>query len=434
MSLPLEMRLLGVADWVIRALGLFEGPLRGDELARLAQRRTGLSDFGDRSFEAPLEILLQDYERSAELGLVGRLAARWDVVRFLTNLLRLREEEKRHPEILKQAIDRPIFIAGMPRSGSSFLHNLIAQDPGVFVPLCWQTIHPCPLPGERPGEVRRRVSLVDRQIGHFARMAPEFPAIHTLSARSAQECSEITAHVFRSRRFETTHQLAEYPRWLEAAGDLPGYQFHKRFLQHLQYRRGPGRWILKCPEHTFSLPSIRAVYPDAGIVFMHRDPGKVLQSVAKMTEVLRRPFTRHIDRLLIGRQVRDDWSRAAAIMVEAAARPQTGAGAILNIRYRQLTADPIATVQAFYQHFALPMSEEVEGRFRRFVADRHSGAYGKVQYRPEEFGLDVRMEARRFHDYIERFAVESEGSAEDSGGEGRGSLVGIPATSPSGAY
>jgi len=434
MSLPLEMRLLGVADRVIRALGLFEGPLRGGDLARLAQRRTGLSDFGDSSFEEPLEVLLQDYERSADLGLVGRLAARWDVVRFLTNLLRLREEEKRHPEILDQAIDRPIFIAGMPRSGSTFLHNLVAQDPSVFIPFCWQTIHPCPLPGERPGEVGRRVGLVDRQIGKFARMAPEFPSIHRLTARSAQECSEITAHVFRSHRFDTTHQLAEYPRWLEAAGDLPGYQFHKRFLQHLQYRRGPGRWILKCPEHTFSLPSIRAVYPDAGFVFMHRDPVKVLQSVAKMTEVVRRPFTRHIDRFLIGRQVRDDWSRAAAIMVEAAARPQSGTSAILNIRYRQLTADPIATARALYEHFALPMSEGADSGFSRFVADRHNGAYGKVQYRPEEFGLDSRTEARRFRDYIECFAIESEGSAEESGGEGRRSLIGMPATSARGAF
>jgi hypothetical protein len=434
MSLPLEMRLLGLADRVIRALGLFEGPLRAEELARLAQRRTGLSDFGHSSFEEPLEVLLQDYERSADLGLVGRQAARWDVVRFLTNLLRLREEEKRHPEILDQAIDRPIFIAGMPRSGSSFLHNLIAQDPGVFVPFCWQTIHPCPLPGERPGEVSRRVGLVDRQIGKFARMAPEFPAIHPFTARSAQECSEITAHVFRSRRFETTHQLAEYPRWLEAAGDLPGYAFHKRFLQHLQYRRGPGRWILKCPEHTFSLPSIRAVYPDAGFVFMHRDPVKVLQSVAKMTEVVRRPFTRHIDRLLIGRQVRDDWSRAAAIMVEAAAGSQTEPSAILNIGYRQLTADPMATVRTFYEHFALPLGEEAASGFRRFVADRHSGAYGKVHYRPEEFGLDSRTEAGRFRDYIECFAIESEGSAGESGGEGRRSLVGMPVTSASGAF
>src|SRR5579871_2606438 len=196
MSPPLEMRLLAMADRLVQALGLFERPLRGQELARLAQRRTGLSDFGGTSFEQPLDVLLQDYERSAELVLVGRLAARWDVVRFLSNLLRLCEKEKRHPEILDQAIEKPIFIAGMPRSGSSFLHNLIAQDSGVFVPFCWQTIHPCPLPGEGPGEVSRRVGLVDRQIAKFSRMAPEFPAIHPFTARSAQECSEITAHVF----------------------------------------------------------------------------------------------------------------------------------------------------------------------------------------------------------------------------------------------
>jgi len=149
---------------------------------------------------------------------------------------------------------------------------------------------------------------------------------------------------------------------------------------------------------------------------------------------VRRPFTRHIDRLRIGLQVRDDWSRAAAIMVEAAANSRSAADAILNIRYRQLTQDPIAAVRAFYEHFALPMGEDVAGRFRRFIADRHNGAYGKVRYRPEEYGLDPRTEARRFRDYVECFAIEGEGGHEESDDEGRRSLAGMPATSPSGAF
>jgi len=375
---------------------------------RLAIRRTGLTDFGDSSFEEPLEVLLRDYERAADLSLFGRIAARWDMLRFLSNLLRLREQERRFPEILQQPIVKPIFITGMPRSGSSFLHNLLAQDSSIFAPLCWETIHPCRLPGEADENPGRRQKMVDRTLAGFNQVAPELGALHPLTARSTQECSEISAHVFRSRRFETTHRLPDYRVWLERAGDLSAYRFHKRFLQHLQYRRGRGRWIVKCPEHIFSLDSIRAVYPDASFVFMHRDPHEVLQSLAKLTEVLRRPFTRSIDRFQIGRQVSDNWARGVDLMVQADAKSRGSGRPILNIQYRQLIQQPLATAIALYEHFGVPISKEATGRLERFIAGRRNGGYGRNRYRPEEFGLDPQTVARRFRDYVACFTVAGE--------------------------
>jgi hypothetical protein len=399
----LDARMFRAADRIAGALGLFENPLRAEELARLAEKRTGLSDYGDRSFEEPLEVLLKDYHRMADLSLFGRMAARWDVLRFLSNLLQLREAERRHPEILEQ----PIVL---PRSGSSYLHNLLAQDPGIFVPLCWETIYPCPLPGEDKASRNLRPETVDRQLARFNRLAPELSALHPMTAYSAQECTEITAHVFRSLRFETTHLLADYPPWLERASDLPAYRFHKRFLQHLQFRKAPGRWILKCPEHIFSMDSVRAVYPDASFVFMHRSPIEVLQSVAKLTEVLRQPFTRHVDRLQIGRQVSDSWARGAELLVKADAMSRGSVHPILNIHHRQLIKDPLAAARALYEHFGLPIDEQTTGRLDRFIAGRRNGGYGLNRYRPEAFGLDPQTLARRFRDYTEYFAVESEGS------------------------
>ena len=135
----------------------------------------------------------------------------------------------------------------------------------------------------------------------FERLAPEFRGLHPLDATSPQECSEITAHVFRSLRFDTTYRIPTYRHWLDQASHVPAYRFHRRFLQHLQHQAPGGRWVVKCPEHLFALDAIRAVYPDARLVFVHRDPVKVLLSVAKLTEVLRRPFTRRLDRREIGR-------------------------------------------------------------------------------------------------------------------------------------
>ena len=253
--------------------------------------------------------------------------------------------------------------------------------------------------------------MAHRTLSGFNWVAPELGALHPLSAHSTQECSEISAHVFRSRRFETTHRLPRYRTWLERAGDLSAYRFHKRFLQHLQHRRGPGRWIVKCPEHVFSLDSIRTVYPDASFVFMHRDPLEVLRSLVKLTEVLRRPFTRSIDRFQIGRQFSDHWARGGDLMVEADAESQGTDRPILNIQHRQLIQQPLATAKALYKHFGVPIGVEATGRLERFIAGRRNGGYGRNRYRPEEFGLVPQTVARRFRDYAAHFANDGENGA-----------------------
>ena len=173
-----------------------------------------------------------------------------------------------------------------------------------------------------------RPARVARQLRAFERLAPEFRALHPLDATSPQECSEITAHVFRSLRFDTTYRIPSYRHWLDQAGHLPAYRFHRRFLQHLQHQAPGGRWVVKCPDHLFALDAIRAVYPDARLVFVHRDPVKVLLSVAKLTEVVRRPFTRRLDPHEIGRQESARWLDGTQRMIAGRRRCRpAGAGA-----------------------------------------------------------------------------------------------------------
>src|SRR5215472_8906007 len=253
-------------------------PISADELIALAHRRTGLADFGETPFQAPLRRLLRACHEDANLSVVGRIATRWDVVRFLSNLLRLADEEKRSPEILAQPVARPIFISGLPRSGTTFLHSLLAEDPANLVPRVWQLIHPyAPRKAGRSHDLRAR--RVARQLRLFGLLAPDFRRMHPIDAASPQECSEITAHVFASLRFDTTYRIPSYRRWLDETGHVEAYRFHRRFLQHLQHQAaGGGRWVLKCPDHVFALAAIRTVYPDARLVFVHRDPLAVLLS------------------------------------------------------------------------------------------------------------------------------------------------------------
>ena len=372
-----------------------------------ARRRARLVDFGDFPFERPLRLLLQSCSEEADLSLFGGAALRWDTIRFLSNLLRLREEEKRAPEILDEPIARPLIIAGLPRSGTTFLHVLLTEDRANLVPRVWQLIHP--YPARTGGGRDRRPQRVARQLRMFQLLAPQFRRLHPIGANSPQECSEITAHLFASLRFDTTYRIPRYRQWLDDTGHLDAYRFHKRFLQHLQHQAGrAGHWVLKCPDHIFALPAIRAIYPDANLVFVHRDPVAVLASVARLTEVLRRPFTRRIDRAQIGREDSERWLAAAALMV-AAADEDSFTPPILHIHYSDLVADPLATVAVLYRHFGRSLDDAAAARIGRRVAANPSGGYGRRRAQLEDYGLDPAREHERYASYMARFGIVPEG-------------------------
>jgi hypothetical protein len=191
--MPLRTGLLRVIDTVSEAFGVLDRPLSAERLVASACRHAGYADFGDMSFMDPLRRFLAACDNEAELSLLGRIATRWDVERFLSNLLRFQSEEARAPAILEGPVTRPIFIAGLPRSGTTFLHRLLMQDPAANrAPLVWETIYPYADRHNRRSSVDDRVERVTRQLRTFERLAPEFRALHPLEANSSQECSEIT--------------------------------------------------------------------------------------------------------------------------------------------------------------------------------------------------------------------------------------------------
>jgi len=387
-----------------RTFGFLLPSLRPEGLIAGARKGSGLSDFGPVAFQDGLEAFLRACNDEAELSFFGRFATRWDVRRFLSNLLRLHDEESRAPRILEQRIERPIFIAGLPRSGTTFLHRLLAEDRTNRVPRVWELIHPYPAPGAiAAGDRRRRV---DRQLRMFQFLAPEFRRVHPIDADSPQECSEITAHVFASARFDTTYRIPGYRSWLQRNGHVEAYRFHKRFVQHLQHQAGGEcQWVFKCPDHVFALDAIRTVYPDARLVFVHRDPLRVLASNAHLTEVLRRPFTRRIDRQALGRQETEHWGAATELMIEAADR-QPFAEPILDIHHDDLVGAPLTAICRLYEHFGLDLDRDAARRIDRLVEANPRGGYGANQYRFDTYGIDPALERERFAPYVARFSVD----------------------------
>jgi hypothetical protein len=365
-----------------------------------ALRRVRRESFSDPSFAEPLKRLLKAYDEEADLSGFGRRAVRFDMMRCLGNLLRLDAAEENDPGILSRAVDRPIFITGLPRSATTFLHSLLSQDSANAVPYCWQLIYPYPARVSLLGMDLRRIR-VNLQLRLFHWLAPGLKDLHPLSADAPQECTDITAQVFQSLRFDNTHRIPSYQNWLDTYGHHAAFRFHRRFLQHLD---APGRrWVLKSPDHVFALDAIRAVYPDAQIVFLHRDPLRVVASCCKLAELLRRPFTRHIDRAEIGHQVSSRLIESAERMVASQAER------ILHLHYRQVVSAPVEAVNRLYRHCGLTLSPEAEQRMQVWLARPRRRP--RRTYSLAEFGLDAACLQDRFARYVKTFDVSAEWSA-----------------------
>jgi hypothetical protein len=381
--------------------------LDGSALLGKAQSRAGLEDFGEDGFSEALRRLLHSLEREAGLSLIGRIAARQDLVRVLTNRLRLVDSVKRRPEIAAEEIRRPLFVTGLPRTGTTLLQGLLAQDPTNRVPLHWELVYPPATPESPDHQVEARIAAAERQLRWFHRLQPDIRRIHPLGARLPEECLVITSLSFLSFQFQTTHRVPAYQKWLEA-GDLRNcYRWHRRMLQHLQYRCRGARWVLKAPAHLFGLPALFASYPDAGVIFTHREPLEVSPSLASLTTVLRRTFSDTVDPIAIGKEMTERWTdgiyRALRDRDAGCAPPAR----FFDVRYVDLTRDPIGTVRRIYTHYELPFMDVAEQRMRRFLADNPKDKHGKHRYSLADFGLERERESERYRVYRERFGLQA---------------------------
>jgi hypothetical protein len=382
-----------------------QAPLSGLEVGQLlesALRGSGREDFANRSFVPALKRLIEACRQEANLSRLGALALRHDVLRCLGNLLRFDELEARFPAVLAAPVRAPVFITGMPRSGTTFLHRLIVQDPRTIAPRLYHLVHPDVAHAGRTASFLRKLG-VRLQLALFRLIAPEFHALHPLGVDEPEECTDIMAQVFQSSRFESSYRVPSYGAWLHATGFLDAYGFHRRFLQHLQAHCPERRWVLKSPDHVFALDEMRAVYPDARLVLVHRDPVRVLASVAKLTQVMRTPFTRRVDPMEIGREVTASWIEGARRM---AALPSDGS--VLHLHYRWIVARPLDAVEAVYRHCGLTLSEEAQHRMLRRLDRMHAAGRPSRRYDLAAFGLNPHRLREEFRHYTDRFCVELE--------------------------
>jgi hypothetical protein len=428
------VRGLNLGGRTLRRLGVEPPSLDVDSLHRAAYRRASLSRYGEWEFAEPLERLLKSYRDEAALTTLGRITVRELIVSLLENLLHMEAERIANPAIERERVTAPVFIIGLPRTGTTHLHGLISQDPGNRTPLTWEVMYPAA--GRTPGDVARARAQTGTRLNWADRLAPEFMRIHPIAPDLPQECIAITAQVFMSIQFHTTHDVPSYQDWFEAASQRLGFDFHHRFLQHLQAKAtamdggsaanagavlrptamdggsaanagaicGRGsRWVLKAPGHLFALEGLLERYPDARIVHTHRDPLRVMASMASHATVLRRAFSDRADPRKIAADWADRWARALDKFL--AVRDRASPAQFLDVGFESIESDPLGTVERVYDFLGWPLTDEARAAMQGFLDANPKNKHGVHSYTLEQFGLSRTAEAARFRDYCERFRI-----------------------------
>jgi hypothetical protein len=400
---PFAIRALNGAGRLLRAAGLPVIRLEDRSLLERAAQATSLSDFGDPSFRAPLRLYLEALENEARLTVLGRVIARTDILRLLENRLHLIDAYQRYPEIGAGEIRRPIFILGLPRTGTSILHELMAQDPANRVPMTWEVHRVWPPPERATFDTDPRIAAVEKHLSGVDRILPGFKQMHPMGALLPQECVALTAHDFATMVFHTTHDVPSYQAWLEKADLRWVYASHRRQLQYLQWRCPAQRWVLKSPGHLWALESLLAVYPDARIIQTHRDPVEVIASLTSLVAYLRSMASDHIDPVQIGSDWAERLARGLRMTMEVRDRASLGSDRVFDVQFRSFLGNEIETIRRIYEHFDLQWTNEVESRMRRFLAANPRDKHGAHRYTLAHAGLDEEVERRRFAFYQERY-------------------------------
>ncbi len=384
--------------------------LTSASLVESARGATGLSDLGEAGWQEGLDRLLEDLDRSADLNDLGTTIVETDLTTYLANRLRIVDWRAAHPEVAQGAVERPVVIVGQPRTGTTILYDLLAQDPAHRAPLSWEVDLPVPPPEPDTHDLDPRIEESQAATDMVDLIIPGFTDFHPMGARLAQECVRMTGSDFRSMIFHTQYDVPEYEHWLLHDADLaPAYRWHRAYLQHLQSRFPTERWLLKSPAHLWHLGALMAEYPDAVLIQTHRDPLKVIASVSALVAHLRCMASDGSSVAVAAAEYCDDIFLGLERSILARRDGTLPAGQVIDVHFDEFMADPFATIGSIYDRMGVPLEAEAEARMRTFLAEHPGDGGGEgSRYTFAATGLDEGVLRKRAAPYQEYFGVRSE--------------------------
>jgi Sulfotransferase family len=378
-------------------------------LLRDACAQTGLDDFGDDDFLERLHVYADALEREAHLSATGRVMTYGMLLQLLKNRLLVEATVQRNPEVLDVDIAQPIIVAGMPRTGTTHLHNLMAADPALRSLPYWEALEPVLAPAEHPvaGSTtdprRERTDLATSMINT---VMPLFVRMHEMTTDHVHEEIQLLAIDLSTMLFETTALVPSWRDYYQAHDQTSSYRYLRKVLQVCQWQRGGVRWVLKSPQHLEQFRVLADVFPDATFVVTHRDPVAITASFVTMVTYSARMNAAHIDPHAYGSY----WSARVEDLLRSCSdeRDLLPADRTIDVQFRDFMRDDIATVQRIYDVAGQPFTDESRQHMRSFIAEHPRGKHGRVEYDLSDFGIDEQERRKALQFYVDRFGVEPE--------------------------
>jgi Sulfotransferase family len=380
-----------------------------DALLAQAREEAGLEDLGDPRWREGADRLVDALDAEAGLHEIGAMVCSGEIVAYLRDRMRIVDWAKRHPSIAEGDVTPPIVILGLPRTGTTILFGVLAQDPANRVPLTWEVDRPWPPPETSTYGTDPRIAEVQTTLEGVEILIPGFMSMHDMGALLPQECVRMTAGDFRSMIFSTQYRVPSYQRWLLHEADMScAYRYHRMFLQHLQSAHPAQRWVLKSPAHLWAPQAMMAEYPNALVVQTHRDPVRVLCSLASLIDLLRRLASDEVSIAEIAREWRDDVALGLDRAVEARTDGTIGAKQAVDVYFREFLADPMSVVRTIYERLDIELTPAAEQKMKAFLAENPQEKHGGHHYTFADTGLEEADLRERMRPYQEFFDVPDE--------------------------
>jgi len=401
----LAMRLVNGCGRMLWACGL-KRRLDPDAILSAAKRRTGFAKFGDERFLEGLRRLCDSFERTADLNPLGMILVRERLVQYSINRLKLEDHFLKHPETADAPMRKPLFVIGLPRTGTTLLYNLLSQDPHCRPLMTWETLYPGPDPLLHGETVDPRRRLTRRSLRFIRGIMPQMKHIHPVDPDGREECTWLLNNTFMTPGFVMDGQVDDYLDWILAktpAELLPVYRDYRRQFQMIGWGDTTDRhWITKSPLHLSGIGAMLEVFPDGCFVQTHREPANVIPSACSLVAVMWGKNSDAVDPHTLGPKVAGLMSQ---MLDHALAARQQSPERICDIRFGDLVKDPLGTVRLIYERFGYELSDEFQHRMERWMQDNPQHKHGVHRYSPEQFGLTSAGIDAQFGDYARLMGV-----------------------------
>ena len=383
--------------------------LNADDVMSAAVEAAGTDDFGPDAFAEGLSVLCASANDEAQLNELGGFALQQNIIGGLVNRLKITDWVRRHPDVVQERIEAPLIVVGMFRAGTTFLSQLLDQDPGNRALLRWEAADSVPPPSQQTFRSGPRVEAANAAIDMLESLNPRMKIVHHEDAEGPTECITLLGQDFKSLTWEAIANVPAYSEWLLGADYRSAYRYHRTVLQVLQSGGVRGAWTLKSPNHALAMDALAAEYPDARLILLHRDPTVLCASACSLISTLTGTFSDADHTAYIA----EHWTQMLAESVDRieAFRLAHPEHRIIDVHYADLVGDPLRTIERIYAACDRELDDRARNAVAAYVDANPKGRFGTHGYRLEDFGLQPDALRDRFAAYVERYGIPAEVSA-----------------------